>query len=121
VLVRLLASGLGLARVESHLEERAQILAGREHVLVPGPAGRQLHNPDVVVAAAVAAFVCGRFVERRQRSTTAEKAHPYGISRAWPGRKPAARSLRPKRRRGPERDPCRLLGWARHPEGRDPP
>ena len=88
--------GLGLARVESHLEERAQILAGREHVLVPRPSGRQLHDPDVVVARAVTAFVRGRFVERRQRSTTAEKAHSYGISRPRPGRKPCGRSLRPK-------------------------
>ena len=78
--------GLGLARVEPQLEERAEILARREHVLVPRPAGRQLHDPDVVVAAAVAACVRSRFVERRQRSTTAEKAHPYGISRRWPGR-----------------------------------
>ena len=68
--------GLSLARVEPQLEEGAEILAGREHVLVPRPTGRQLHDPDVVVAAPVAACVRRRFVERRQRSTTAEKAHP---------------------------------------------
>ena len=73
--------GLGVAGVEPQLEERAEILTGREHVLVPRPAGWQLHDSDVVVAAAVAALVRRRFVERRQRSTTAEKAHTYGISR----------------------------------------
>lgn len=77
----LVLRGVGIARVEAQFEERAQILAGREHVLVPRPAGWQLHDSHVVVAAAVAALVGSRFVERRQRSTTAEKAHAYGISR----------------------------------------
>ena len=102
---RVSLGGLGLARVEPELEERAQVLAGRQHVLVARPAGRQLHDPDVVVAAAVAAFVRSRFIERRQRSTTAEKAHTHGISRAASRRKELDRSLRPKTTRGPDRAP----------------
>lgn len=100
--------GLGVARVEPQLEERAEILAGREHVLVPWPAGRQLHDPHVVFAAAVAALVRRRLIERRQRSTTAEKAHTYGISRIGRRRKP----LRPHFAGSP-RTKTRLSGDSR--------
>ena len=71
---------LGLARVEPFLEEDAQLLAGREHVLVARPARRQLHDPNVVVPVAVTASVGSCFIERRQRRATAEKAHDWGIS-----------------------------------------
>src|SRR6185503_19764047 len=106
----------GVACVESQLEERAEILAGREH-LVPRPARRQLHDPHVVVAVAVAACIGGRFVDRRQRSTTAEKAHGYGISRMRAERKSGCRSLRPKKTSGPQKAPTSAWVGA-HLEGR---
>ena len=70
----------GLARVEPFLEEDAQLLAGREHVLVARPARGQLHDPNVVVPVAVTASVGSCFIERRQRRATAQEAHDWGIS-----------------------------------------
>lgn len=67
--------GRGFAPVEPELKELAEILAGGQHILVPRTARWQLHDSDVVFAAAVTARVRGRFVERRQCGTAAEQAH----------------------------------------------
>ena len=101
---------LGFAGVEALLEELPQLLAGRQHVLVPRPARRQLHDPDVVVAHAVTAGVRSGLVERCEPGAAAE-AHERGIL-------DVAVMGRQKRRRGLRKDPGRLLGWARL-EGRD--
>lgn len=53
-----LRRGFGLARVETVLEVAANTLAAREHGLVAHSAGRQFHDPDVIVALSVAASVC---------------------------------------------------------------
>jgi len=55
-----LESRLRLSRVEPLLELLADRLAAREDLLVPHTARRQLHEPDVLVALAMAASVrCG--------------------------------------------------------------
>ena len=71
---------LRLAGVEPFLEEDAQLLACREHVLVARPARRQFHDPNIVVPVAVTASVGSCFIERRQRRATAQEAHDWGIS-----------------------------------------
>ena len=70
----------GLACVEPLLEEDAELLAGREHILVTRAARRQLHDPHVVVPDAVAAGVRGSFVQLRQCEATGQKAHVWDLS-----------------------------------------
>jgi hypothetical protein len=58
-----LDGGLGLAQVESLLEIAPNALAAREHSFVTHTARRKLHDPDVVVALAMAAGVRGSLIE----------------------------------------------------------
>ena len=69
---------LGLARVEPQLEEGAQLLARREHVFVARTPRRQLHDPHVVVAHAVAARIGSGLVELAS-------GRSGGCERTWEG------------------------------------
>ena len=87
---RVVLGALGLARVEPFLEEDAQLLARREHVLVARPARGQLHDPNVVVPVAVTASVGRCFIERRQRRATAQEAHDWAYHEGRPAERSRA-------------------------------
>jgi len=62
----LLDGRLGLARVEALLEVATDDFAAREHRIVAQPAGRELHDADVVVPFAMTARVGRGLVESPQ-------------------------------------------------------
>jgi hypothetical protein len=85
---------LRLARVEPFLELASDELAAREHVLEAHSPRRQLHDPHVVVAVAVAAGVRRGLIEDPQAVTLPPTPHDAGCLAE----------------RGPERNPARAGG-----------
>jgi hypothetical protein len=69
---------VGLARVESLLEQTAELLARRQDVVALA-ARRQLHDADLVGASAVAAGIRRSLVESYDCRASAEDAHPATI------------------------------------------
>src|SRR6188474_2374022 len=91
--------GLGLARVEACLEVAPDALTAREHRFVANASRRELHDPHVLVAVAVAARVCGGLIEGPKAVALPLSPHVPGTpirmtSPARPARGGRIRSLR---------------------------
>src|SRR5712691_3141999 len=90
---------LGLARVETVLEIAADVLPAREHGIVVDAPRRELDEPYVLVAVAMAAGVRCGLVEGPQAVTLALSPHSSGTptrrtARRKPGSLRVPRSLR---------------------------
>jgi len=97
--------GFRLARVEAGLEVAADALAAREHGLVARASRRKLHDPDILVAVAMAARVGGGLIEGPKAVALPLSPHvPRTLIRCPPEAKPASagciRTLRQSSRSG---------------------